>query len=381
VKPYGAARPTLTILQATHASLEGLEQNGLLERHKRLLSEYDKAFDVVLYTSDTKDYSSYLGVRHNPVPWLPARFGWRHLAFYAWLVFEASRMKGVIKVFGSNIPTLPIVRLLSACPMMVTFQFDYSGLARQVGKGAWRVILSRWMERLALKSADVVLVTTAALRGKVEERYRKPTVLLPNWVDTGMPDGGQAGRAREVVLYAGRLHRIKGVDVLVDAFARLKTRFPPVRLVICGKGDEQERLASQAALSGMSDVHFMGSLPNARVLELMGRANIFVLPTLTMEGHPKALIEAMACGAACIASDVPGNRDVIVDGKTGVLVPPGDAAALSDAMIGLIEDPSLADRIRKAGQAEAARYSFGRVVPREIAVLEALAGRHPVSDG
>lgn len=112
----------LTIIQSTHASLDGLNKTGIFERHKRLLREYSKKFDVVVYSRDTTDYSEELGVEHRPIPWLLEGFGLRYAVYYLWLVLQARKMKGVIKVFGSSISTFSLARILSDRKTMVTYQ-------------------------------------------------------------------------------------------------------------------------------------------------------------------------------------------------------------------------------------------------------------------
>ena len=368
-------KPTLTIIQSTHASLAGFQQMGLLERHRRLLAEYSKVFRVVQYSCDEADYSAQLGVEHRPVPWLPRAFGWRHLVFYLWLVWQAPRMKGVIKVFGSNIPTLPLVKLLSGRPMMVTYQFDY---ARQTQKNEPKGLkhwLPPFLERLALSPADLVLVTADWLEEKAQRVYHKKTVLLPNWVDVGVLEqvGTDKTRDEKTVLYAGRLHWSKGINILIDAFVKVKQRHPDAMLTICGEGEERERLEAQVKSLSLNDVQFRGGVPNAEVLRLMSKAAVFVLPTLTMEGHPKALIEAMACGAACVASSVAGNRSVIVHGENGLLVPPNDSARLADVLSRLLDDKTLRTRLGWKARENALQYNFNAVVSSEMHILLSLA--------
>jgi glycosyltransferase involved in cell wall biosynthesis len=374
---HSTKRPFLTIIQSTHASMDGLKRSGLLGRHRRLLQEYLREFDVVVYSSDEADYSAELGVRHVPVPWLPRRFGWRHLAFFLWLVWKAPHMRGVIKVFGSNIPTLPLVRLLSRRPMMVTYQFDYAGLAKISNPDKdFKAMVSQWMERLALTSADLVLVTTSALQCKIESVYRKATFLSPNWVDAAECQEA-AGQARDpdLILYAGRLHPIKGVDVLIRAFARVKEAHHNAKLLICGIGEEEQTLRRLVSSLEICKVEFSGAIPNHELLKLMGRAAIFVLPTMTMEGHPKALIEAMACGAACVASKVPGNSDVVVDGETGLLVPPGDVDGLANALTDLMGNVNLRNRLASNAQYSARTYDFHTIVGADKNAIRGLLGQ------
>jgi glycosyltransferase involved in cell wall biosynthesis len=177
-----------------------------------------------------------------------------------------------------------------------------------------------------------------------------------------------------MILYAGRLHPSKGVDVLIRAFARIKPGFPNARLLICGDGEERARLEALAASLNVSDVELRGVVPNAQILRMMAQAAIFVLPTITMEGHPKALIEAMASGVACIVSDVPGNREMVEPERTALIVPPKDVHALACALERLLGDRALRGILGENAREEAKRFNWINVVSCEINVLSALAG-------
>jgi glycosyltransferase involved in cell wall biosynthesis len=368
------SRPVLTVIQSTHASLEGLESVGLLERHRQLLQAYEREFEVHVYSSDVKDYSSALGLHHHPGPGGPGRFFLRHFLFYLWLMAQAPGMRGVIKVFGSNIPTLFLIRALSRCPMMVTYQWDYARQTRLNEGRRWKGRLAPLLERLALRPADLVLVTTVWLEERVRLLYEKRTVLLPNWVDLDRIEEIARARDREddLIVFAGRLHWSKGVDRLLDAYANLVPCRPRARLVICGDGEERRDLEAGRDARGLTGATFLGKIPQTEVLAWMCRASVVVLPTLTMEGHAKSLIEAMACRAACVVSNVPGNSELIRQGENGLLVSPGDVEAMAEAIGSLLDDPSLRRRMGEEAGRAAAGFGFAAIVPREIAVLHSL---------
>lgn len=367
--------PTLTVILSSDSSLTGSVNSGHFGRTRRLVQEYARAFDVVVFSCDAVDFSSELGVEHRPVPWLPRAFGWRHLVFWLWLLRNASDMRGVVKVIGSNIPVLMLVKRLSRSPVVVTYEWDYARQTRMNEKHGLKYWLAPTLERYALRSADLVFVTNQWLEDKVRRAHTKRTLLVPNWVDSsfvaGIPD---EPRSEGVIIFVGRLHWSKGVDVLIDAFARVERAFPSAQLVICGGGEERNRLYSRAMLLGLTRVEFRGVVENSVVLRLMHSSAIFVLPTVTMEGQPRALLEAMACGMACLASDVAGNQDVIKDGETGLLVPPFDAECLAGALGRLLENPDLRYRLGRAAASEArGKYDFNKVVPMEVDVLKRLA--------
>jgi glycosyltransferase involved in cell wall biosynthesis len=368
------SRPVLTVIQSTHVSLEGFESVGLLERHRQLLQAYAREFEVHVYSSDGKDYSSIIGVRHHPGPGGPRWFFLRHFFFYLWLITKAPGMKGVIKVFGSSIPTLILVRALSRCPMMVTYQWDYARQTQLNEGRRWKGRLAPLMERLSLRPADLVLVTTPWLEERVRALYKKETVLLPNWVDFKRIEEIARAWDREdnLILFAGRLHWSKGVDRLLDAYASVVRSHPQARLMICGEGEKRRELEAQRDARGLGGAEFVGKIPQTEVLEWMCRASVVVLPTLTMEGHAKSLIEAMACGAACVVSDVPGNSELIRQETDGLLVSPGDVEAMADGIGRLLDDPALRRRLGEEAGRAAAGFAFAAVVPREMAVLHSL---------
>jgi glycosyltransferase involved in cell wall biosynthesis len=148
-------------------------------------------------------------------------------------------------------------------------------------------------------------------------------------------------------------------------------RVPDLRLRLVGDGAEREALARRAAALGVP-VEFTGTVPNGALPKLLKEAAVFVLPSL-YEGHPKALVEAMACGLPVIGSDVPGIAEVVRHRETGWLCPPGDPAALAEALAAVIADASLSARLGAAARADVERrYSVDAVLARELAVIEEL---------
>jgi glycosyltransferase involved in cell wall biosynthesis len=265
---------------------------------------------------------------------------------------------------------------------MVTYQFDYAQGTRSSEKSLLKYLLAPFLERLALSPADLVLVTADWLDEKVKRDYHKKTVLLPNWVDLEAVKLLERNKQRksDLILYAGRLHWLKGVNILIEAFVQAKQNHPQARLLICGTGDERKRLEHLVESLGVKEVDFLGRVSHAEVLQLMTSAAIFVLPTLTMEGHPKALIEAMACGMACVVSDVPGNRNVILDGRNGLVVPSGDALILAKTLNMLLEDQRLCFQLGKNAMEDATQFDFRYIVAAEIDVLLGLTDTpRPVS--
>lgn len=146
-----------------------------------------------------------------------------------------------------------------------------------------------------------------------------------------------------VVGSVGWLTDIKGHEYLIEAIAKLKQDFPSLHLVIIGSGDRHAALMQQAELSGLRDaVHLLGHRDD--IVACLAGMDLFVLPSLN-EGMGRALIEAMAAGLPVIASRVGGIPAVISHERTGLLVPPGDAGALSDALRRLLDRPEWATQL------------------------------------
>lgn len=139
----------------------------------------------------------------------------------------------------------------------------------------------------------------------------------------------------------GRLHRVKGFPILIDAIAELRRRGVPVELRIIGQGEMQEALEKQTRDLDLTDlVTLVGPLGEAEIVKELQRTDMYVLSSF-MEGLPVVLMEAMSTEAATIATRVAAIPELIEDGVNGLIVPPGNAEALTDAMEKLARDPQL----------------------------------------
>ena len=157
-----------------------------------------------------------------------------------------------------------------------------------------------------------IILTTAFFFRHVNELKNKNITIIPNYVNTEVFK--PSSEKKKQIVFAGRLHWSKGIDVLIDAFKKFSKTKPEYKLFILGIGEEETKLKQFAA--NHPDIIFTGGLPNNEVAKLFNESEIFVLPTINMEGHPKALVEAMASGCKCIASDVPGNNHVLIESNS-----------------------------------------------------------------
>jgi len=263
-----------------------------------------------------------------------------------------------------------IAKRLFKTRLVVRCGFIWSDFVARLHPGNWRHALALRLERLAVRAADAVIVATEADRGTIVGRYgvqRERTHLIPNYVDTDtfrpLPDvAREPGR----ITVVGRLDDQKNLTSLVEAVEAL----PGTTLVIIGDGPRRQVLESYARERG-ANVTFLGVRPHAELPALLNRSAVFVLPS-QYEGHPKALLEAMACGAPVIGTRVPGIQELLVHRQTGYLCGPS-AAELRAALRDVLEDAALRGRMGVAARDYVCEHcSLTSAVDKELAVLRAL---------
>jgi len=274
----------------------------------------------------------------------------------------------VLRVFQLTgaVPAL-ITRARFGVPYVVTYGFWYARLSRP-GPTRW---LKAALERLALARAAAVIATTSELADRAR-RFAPRVELIPNGVDTAAfapaPARAPDGLTPRVV-YVGRLSPEKNLPTLVDAAARLRR---PIRLVLVGGGPEEARLRAQAQAAGV-DADFRGVVDQTVLPSVYREADAFVLASFT-EGHPKALLEAMSAGLACVASSCDGNRSLIDEGVTGLLFDARRPDELAERLGRVLDDAALAARLGTAARARVVeRYDLAAAVAREIDLVRSVA--------
>jgi glycogen synthase len=204
--------------------------------------------------------------------------------------------------------------------------------------------------RALLRRARVVIAVSEPLAEAARRVGATDVRWIPNGVDIPAEVGEEADPPE--VLFVGRLSREKGIRELVEATQGMN-------LVVAGDGPLHS-LVPEA----------LGFVPHAEVERLLARAAVVVLPS-HREGLPMVLLEAMAHGRAVVATPVGGIPSLVEDGKTGLLVPPGDAAAFRAAIERLLGDPDLRKRLGAAARERVAELcSWDRVVDETIRAYE-----------
>jgi glycosyltransferase involved in cell wall biosynthesis len=226
--------------------------------------------------------------------------------------------------------------------------------------------------RSTLRASDAVLAVSAASATALEAAYPvSGVIVVPNAAPTGIPapPPRPAGRAPRVSYFGGFENPVKGGEVMLEAMRS----FAMAGLVVTMAGPGELPEAGQRLVAEHDAVRWLGWLEGEDRDTLMRETDVFVLPS-TSEGLPIALLEAMAYGRAIVATEVGGVPDVLTTERDALLVAPGDAAGLAQAIARLAADATLRERLGGAARERAQRLNAEEVTGRLAALYERLLG-------
>jgi glycosyltransferase involved in cell wall biosynthesis len=270
---------------------------------------------------------------------------------------------------------------------------DEARFSRSFGERALLSALARVERRNALR-ADRVLVPSRYSAGVAERGYGIPTDrigVVPEAVDLAPWRAVHAARASRperklvaeavapTILSVARQYPRKDTGTLLRALPLVLARHPGARLRVIGGGPELDRLRALARELGVSaSVSLEGEVPeDGAVREAFLHADVFCLPSL-QEGFGIAFVEAMAAGLPIVAARAGAVPEVVEDGVTGLLVPPGDPPAVAAALIRLLDDKEARRSMGEEGTRRAERFELARVAERFLEELERISA-HPGS--
>jgi L-malate glycosyltransferase len=243
-------------------------------------------------------------------------------------------------------------------PLIVTvWGSDTLGLP---GRNSGR--LTKWSRRAMLGQACHITAASSYLAAAAEKYVRGdvPISIVPFGVDVQLfrPRIGKQTDSRQVkLIVAKHLRWNYGIDYLISALDQIVQQYPRVSLNILGEGIERENLVQQVDRLGLSGhVTFTGRIQHPEIVNYLQQADIAVMPSLA-ESFGVFALEAQACGLPVVASNVGGVPEAIMQGETGLLVPPADAGALAEAILSLVYDRRLRERMGQKG-AEFVRREF-----------------------
>ena len=230
--------------------------------------------------------------------------------------------------------------------------------------------------RFSMRQVAAVIVPSGFLVN-VFQRFGIAAEIVPNILDLARfrpADAARPGAAarqggpRSQVVVARNLEAIYDNATAIQAFALLRQRLPGALLTVAGSGPEAGRLQALVLALGMNDaVRFTGTLDRDAMVALYATADVSLNPSLT-DNSPNSVLESMASGVPVVSTDVGGVPFILEDGRTGLLVPPGDAQAMAAALYRLLTDEALWQSLATASQAEVQRYAWPQVAARLLGV-------------
>lgn len=256
----------------------------------------------------------------------------------------------VISVHWVGVQTLyaAVVCRLARIPLVLTFHGED---AVTITRMARLSIASVWAGKTVARCMTAVSNHLLNLARELPPRKSLPEFVIRNGVHMfHQCQAGVLARHRPYVLFVGRLERVKGADLLINAFAEVVQNHPELELVITGDGTERERLQSLArALNLESNVTFLGWASESEVETLMSDCYALVVPS-RREGLSNIVLKALSMGKPLIATRVGGIPEVVCHGENGIMVDSESPRDIALAVKRLLEDPELKNCFRRSGE-------------------------------
>lgn len=234
---------------------------------------------------------------------------------------------------------------------------------------------SRSVVAASIRHAALLVVPSGFLR-EVFSRQGFASVIVPNIIDVHRFCPGSRKAAPQVIV-ARNLEPIYDNATAIRAFALVHSKRPDARLVLAGTGPEEAQLRSQVRSLGLDDaIEFAGRLER-EVMAARLRESAVALNPSTVDNMPNSVLEAMASGVPVVSTSVGGVPYVVEHGRTALLVPAADAKAMADAILRVLDDVDLAQRLRDQALADVQAYTWPQVGPRWGSAYCGVARRQP----
>ncbi len=214
--------------------------------------------------------------------------------------------------------------------------------------------LSNKFEKNALKWADAI---TAGSKESYEY-YNKLTSkisYIPNAININSMPTGIDKRYEKQIIFAGRLSKEKGILTVLETAKNLPKN---THLIIIGAGPEEQNVMK--SVNSSKNIHYLGYQPKEKTIPLIRGSKVLIQPSFA-EGISATLLESMACKTPIIASNVGGNKELLIHNKTGMLIEPGNSKALLDKILQLLNDNQLRNDISKSSYEEVKKYDWSNV--------------------
>ena len=356
---------TLALFFTARVSLKKWHEIGMIDREVALYNELAKDFKrIYFFTYGVEDlrFASYLA--HNikiiPKTWAMGDLLYSLLMpFIHWRVLRDADILKTNQMFGAWSAVIAKLiyrkRLIVRTGNILSIQFAKRNPNSRI---KW---LMRVIERVVYSFADAIIGASWVNLDYVIKNYPpcKRYILIPNYVETDVFRPMNITKKKGAICFVGKSSPQKNLIALLEALRGL-----PYSLSIIGVQAELLEVDNQTG------VKFLGNVPNHKLPEILNQHELFILPSLWESGHPKALLEAMACGLPVIGTDVPGINSTIKHRHNGFLcgVSP---QSIREAIIAVLQDEELKTKMgRNARQFIVQNYGLGDLSKKELELME-----------
>jgi phosphatidylinositol alpha-mannosyltransferase len=227
------------------------------------------------------------------------------------------------------------------------------------------------------------IAVSEAAKATVARYFGGEFAIIPNGIDVNRFGGDhirpleQYADGRLNILFVGRLDPRKGFRYLLRAFPLIKEELPQARLIVVGayRRKEMSSFLHYTREHHLTGVKFVGRVSDEQLPRYYRSSHVFCAPSTGFESFGIVLLEAMAAGTPTVASNIPGYRDLLEDGREGFLVEPKNERSLAEAIIRILKDPAMQQRMGAQGRAKAPQYSWRQVALRVLDYYQELLNR------
>ncbi len=350
-----------------------------IHAHQMSTSQARRGHNVTVITPNQKKMMGNEFVNGYRIVRVPCYFTIWGNSFAPGLILEILKRKNAVDIihahshlfFSTNICV--IARLFHSAPLILTNH----GL---ISASSPKWLNSLYKNTFSIETfhiADHIICYTELEKERIERMgiNAQKISVIHNGVDTNLftPAPLEKSTEKKQIVWVGRHVSGKGVKYLIEAFSHVVEKIPGTHLVLIGDGPEKTAIEERIRLLQIySSVTLIDHVDNADLSQVYNQSHLFVLPSL-MEGVPRTLLEAMACGIPVITTNLPHLVD-IVDGA-GLVVPSKNPQLLSDAILTILDNASRAEKMGQCGRAKIERgYSWEDTVKKTLALYESVIG-------
>jgi glycosyltransferase involved in cell wall biosynthesis len=235
------------------------------------------------------------------------------------------------------------------------------------------------LELRHIKSSNMITTVSESVAKELEEYglNQDRISVVSNGVDENIfyPNKNVTNNDKKYIMYAGRIDREKGLFDLVESADIICSKRADISFIIAGDGRDGNRLKKKIKKIGLQNRFiFLGQIEKDQMIKLYQNATIFILPSYR-EGLPTVLLEAMSCGLPVLATDVRGNRDLITNGKNGLLIPPKDPKKIAETILTLLNDKKLMEQLgNNARKTIIKNYTWNAISNKFLKCYESISG-------